>query len=188
MDLFKQKKWFDSPEFEREFHCEQPLGVFCSEDGTVFRLWAPTASAVALLLYEHGVGGSPTERVLLHSAGRGLWVYETRRNLDGTYYEYEVTAVKDTRRTADPYARACGVNGRRSMVLDLRRTDPVGWEEDVSPAVPAESIIYELHVKDFSWDPAGGFPEADRGRYSALCRTGTTLNDDGIHATASGWA
>lgn len=183
MDLFKQKKWFDSPEFEREFHCEQPLGVFCSEDGTVFRLWAPTASAVALLLYEHGVGGSPTERVLLHSAGRGLWVYETRRNLDGTYYEYEVTAVKDTRRTADPYARACGVNGRRSMVLDLRRTDPVGWEEDVSPAVPAESIIYELHVKDFSWDPAGGFPEADRGRYSALCRTGTTLNDDGIHAT-----
>lgn len=183
MDLLEQKKWFDSQEFEEKFHCKQQLGAFCSETGTIFRLWAPTASAVALLLYENGTEGYPMERVVLHRAEKGLWTYETQHNLDGVYYEYEVTVEKTARRTADPYARACGVNGTRSMVLDLRRTDPVNWEQDVSPAVPAESIIYELHVRDFSWDPAGGFPEEERGRYSALCRTGTTWNDDGIHPT-----
>ena len=28
---------------------------------------------------------------------------------------------------------------------------------------------------------AGGFPEADRGKFSALCREGTTLCSDGVH-------
>ena len=40
------------------------------------------------------------------------------------------------------------------MVIDLRRTDPPGWEADAPPAERPETVIYEIHVKDFSWDPA----------------------------------
>ena len=183
MDLLKQKHWFDSKEFQREFHCDAPLGAFCSPNGTVFRLWTPTAQAVKLLLYYQGNGGTPAAAVDLQRSEKGLWIYNARQNLDGIYYEYQVTVDNITRTTADPYARACGVNGMRSMVLDLRRTDPEGWQEDAPPAHTPEQIIYELHVKDFSWDPAGGFDERDRGRYTALCRTGTTLNRDGVHPT-----
>ena len=183
MDLLKQKKWFDSWEFEAEYHCDQPLGAFCGREGTLFRLWAPTAEAVELLLYAQGMGGEAVERIPMAPADKGVWSYETPHNLDGLYYAYEVTVDHTTRTTADPYARACGVNGLRSMVLDLRRTDPVNWDKDVPPAQTPERIIYELHVKDFSFDPAGGFAQEDRGRYSALCRTGTTLNRDGIHPT-----
>jgi len=68
-------------------------------------------------------------------------------------------------------------------VLDLRRTDPENWMGDLPPAPTPEQVIYELHIKDFSWDPAGGFPAEERGRYRALCRTGTTLNSDGVHPT-----
>ena len=183
MDLLKQKYWFDSLEFQREFHCHVPLGVFCSRYGTVFRLWAPTAEKVVLHLYDNGTNGSALESHTLVRESRGLWLFETERDLDGMYYEYDVTVDQVTRRTADPYARACGVNGMRSMVLNLRRTDPAGWKYDVSPATGPETVIYELHVKDFSWDPSGGFAPEDRGKYSALCRCGTTLNNDGEHPT-----
>ena len=183
MDLVTQKHWFDSAEFQQQFHCAAPLGAFCSPVGTVFRLWAPTAEAVTLYLYTEGSGGAPVEIIQMQPEAKGAWVFESDRNLDGAYYDYAVTVDGVSRKTADPYARACGVNGKRSMVLDLRRTDPAGWQTDKAPAITPEDVIYELHVKDFSWDPAGGFDAADRGRYSALCRTGTTLNHDGIHAT-----
>ena len=183
MDLFEQKQWFDSEAFQQDYHCDVPLGAFCSPKGTVFRLWAPTAQAVTLRLFVQGNGGTPAQIHRLKRGEKGLWVYEHSRNLDGTYYDYEVTVDGTKRTTADPYAVACGLNGTRSMVLDLRRTDPVDWAQDKSPARPPENIIYELHVKDFSWDPAGGFDAKDRGRYTALCRTGTTLNRDGLHPT-----
>ena len=152
MDLLKQKNWFDCQAFENEYHCDHPLGAFCSPEGTVFRLWSPTAEAVTLLLYSKGSGDNFLRSVPLTLGERGLWRYETEDNLDGTYYEYDVTVDGTTRRTADPYAKACGVNGIRSMVLDLNRTNPVGWKSDKAPAHESEDIIYELHVKDFSWD------------------------------------
>ena len=183
MDLLKQKRWFDCPAFENEFHCDVPLGAFCSPKGTVFRLWAPTAQAVTLLLYSEGTGDHFLRSVSLTAGEKGLWSYETAENLDGTYYEYDVTVDQVTRRTADPYAKACGLNGARSMVLDLSRTDPVGWKSDKAPKQGPENIIYELHVKDFSWDSASGLKREDRGRYTALCRTGTTLVWDGVHPT-----
>ncbi len=183
MDLVREKHRFDSQEFQSEFYCNTPLGSFCSQTGTTFCLWAPTAETVSLSLYERGSGGSAIRTISMQSIPKGLWVFETKENLDGTYYDYQVTVDGTPRVTADPYARACGVNGNRSMVLDLGRTDPVGWQDDVSPTLGREQIIYELHVKDFSWDKSGGFDELDRGRYSALCRTGTTLNNDGIHPT-----
>ena len=70
------------------------------------------------------------------------------------------------------------------MVIDLRRTDPEGWAQDHAPARGPEDIIYETHVKDFSWDPASGVPAEYRGKYLAFTLTDTTWNGDGVHPTA----
>lgn len=183
MDDLKQTQWFDSEEFRQRFHTDLPLGSFCGSNGTVIRLWAPTAQAVTLYLYRTGSSRKVLLTASLCQAEHGVWVWETAENLDGWYYDFDVTVDGITRRTADPWARGCGINGRRSMILDLRRTDPDGWQDDIAPAKTPENIIYELHIKDFSWDEAGGFASADRGKYLALCRRGTTLNSDGIHPT-----
>lgn len=183
MNTTNTKRYFDSAAFEKQFHCDKPLGAFCGPDGTLFRLWAPTAQQVILNLYQEGAEGSPLEKLPLCPGEQGCWSYETGKNLDGTYYDYEVTVDGVRRSTADPYARACGLNGTRSMVIDLRRTDPEGWEEDKAPAARPETVIYEIHVKDFSWDPASGVAPEYRGNFQALCQTGTTLNGDGVHAT-----
>ena len=174
---------FASEAFEREFHCEKPLGAFCGPDGTRIYLWAPTAEAVFLHFYLKGNDCATAETVSMEKGKQGRWSYKTSRNLDGWYYDFDVTVNGKTRRTADPYAKACGVNGNRSMVIDLEKTNPLGWETDHAPAPKAEQVIYELHVKDFSWDPAGGFADKDRGKFTAFLRPGTTLNNDGKHPT-----
>ena len=173
------KQVFDSLEFEREFHTNEPLGSFLSDSGTRFALWAPTASRVALSLYTCGADGAAFETIAMKRGERGVWFYETSRNLSGVYYDYLVTAQRATRRTADPYARACGVNGNRSMVVDLAKTNPEGFADDRAPAKQAEDVIYEIHVKDFSWDPASGVPFHLRGKYGALALRGTTLGGEG---------
>ncbi len=183
MEPKTSKAWFDSREFERAYHTEAPLGAFCSGNGTCFRLWAPTAQQVAVRLYQAGSNAPALEKIFMEKGEKGTWTYTTKRNLDGWYYDYEVTVDGVTRISQDPYARACGVNGQRSMVIDLARTNPEGWETDKAPEHTPEQIIYELHVKDFSWDAAGGFDEADRGKFTALCREGTTWNRDGSHPT-----
>ena len=183
MQAKTNKAWFDSEEFEKAYHTEEPLGAFCGAEGTHFRLWAPTAQKAAIRLYQAGSNTPAMEKIPLEKGEKGTWFYTTTRNLDGWYYDYEVTVDGVTYTSQDPYAKACGVNGQRSMVIDLARTNPVGWEEDHAPAPAAEQVIYELHVKDFSWDMAGGFDEADRGKFTALCREGTTLHRDGIHPT-----
>ena len=185
MDPIQRRAWFDSEDFADKYHTEEPLGAFCGKEGTVFRLWAPTAQSVALRLYRHGNGGAPASVVFPESGEKGTWFYRTQQDLDGWYYDYEVTVDGVSYITQDPYAVSSGVNGQRSMVLDLRRTDPEGWEKDCPPEPTPEQVIYELHIRDFSWDPASGFREADRGRFSALTRSGTTLNDDGIHPTGT---
>ena len=176
-------KNFASQAFQNKYHCDKPMGAFCGHEGTRIYLWAPTAEAVFLHFYSEGKGTSPLETIPMEQGKQGVWSYKTTRNLDGWYYDFDVTVEGKTRRTADPYAKACGVNGKRSMVIDLARTNPEGWEEDKAPAAKPEQVIYELHVKDFSWDPAGGFDDKDRGKFSAFLRNGTSLNRDGKHPT-----
>ncbi len=177
------KEWFSSKEFEQEYHYDGPLGAFCSPKGSGISLWAPTAETVILHFYPAGNDCEAQESVAMEKGEKGVWRYETAHNLNGVYYDFDVTVDGQTCRTADPYAVACGVNGNRSMVLDLATTDPEDWDADRAPVKTPEQVIWEVHIKDFSWDPAGGFPEEDRGKYSAFSLKGTTLNGDGEHPT-----
>ena len=177
------KAVFDSEDFEVTYHYTGELGASVSEKGTRFALWAPTAQRVRLYLHESGHEGWAYESIDLTRGERGVWTWETKQNLDGVYYGYDVTVDGVTRFVADPYAKACGVNGVRSMVIDLARTNPPGWESDCAPARQAEDFIYEIHVKDFSFDPHSGVPEAWRGKYKALTLADTTVDGKGKHPT-----
>lgn len=172
------------PEFQEKYTYEgDDLGVSCSREGTRFKLWSPFAGNVRLCLYRDGESQPAFRIIPMQRERTGVWCFWTDEDLHGIYYDYEIDMDGETTRSADPWARACGVNGRRSMAVDLRRTDPDGWKEDRAPAPAGEQIIYELHVKEFSWDEHGGFPEECRGKYKAFLWDDTTLNKDGEHPT-----
>ena len=79
----------------------------------------------------------------------------------------------------DPYAKAVGVNGKRAMVVDLKETNPAGWEKDKSPSFKnkTDAIIYELHVRDASIAANSGIK--NKGKYLGLTETGTK-NEEGL--------
>lgn len=182
------KKFYADSEFRRNYIYDgDDLGVQCTEEGTVFRLWSPCAEKVMLHFYEDGGDSQAYENISMQKEEKGVWAYRTDKELHGVYYDYDVTIEGETKRTADPYARACGINGKRSMAVNLAKTDPKGWETDKAPKRPVENIIYELHIKEFSWDESGGFPEEYRGKYKAFLYDNTTLNNDGVHKTGCGY-
>lgn len=175
---------FDSKEFARRFHYDGgDLGARLTEKGIEFRLWAPTAQKVQLRLFQSGHEGEAFETLEPERGEKGVWLARCDRRLEGVYYDYLVTAEGRTRPTADPYARACGLNGQRSMVVDLSATDPEGWQQDKAPARQPEDIIYEVHVREFSWAESGGFPQDWRGKYKAFCCGDTTLFGQGGQPT-----
>ena len=70
-------------------------------------------------------------------------------------------------------AKAVGVNGDRAAIVDLRETDPEGWEEDLRPPMssPTDIVIYEMHHRDLSIAPDSGVKH--KGKYLALTEEGT---------------
>ena len=178
------KAWFESEEFARQTDYQGPLGAAYSPSGTHLRLWAPTAQSVRVDLYRKGDGGACIGSLPLSPWGQGVWGVYLPGDQHGKYYNFNVTTEWGSVTTADPYARAAGVNGARSMIVDLARTDPPGWEQDKRPVIPASKrSVWEVSVRDFSQDPASGVRNAWRGKFLAFTQQGTTLNGDGVHPT-----
>lgn len=160
-------------EFDENFRYDgKDLGAVCTDDQTVFKVWSPFAEKVELRLYRDGTSEAYLTSQM-QSEGKGVWKKEFPESLHGTYYDYLVWREGKSTRTADPYAVGCSCNGRRSMVVNLRMTDPQGFEEDTAPEASKEQIIYELHIKDFSYDADSGVPEEYRGKYKAFTVTDT---------------
>ena len=178
------KTLFENVPFHRENYYTGPLGPDYTPGGTCLRLWAPTAEAVTVTLYHKGDGGAVLGTKPLVRGAQGVWLVYLPGDQHGRYYTFAVTVDGITRETGDPYARAAGVNGVRSMIVDLARTAPSGWERDVRPNIPpAQRAVWEVSVRDFSQDAASGVRPAWRGKYMAFTQQGTTLHGDGIHPT-----
>ena len=159
------------------------LGANYTEKSTTFKVWSPKASAVSVDIYEKGSeeegGKSIRSHKLTLDKKSGVWSVTISGNLLGKYYDYAVTHGEETKRTADVYARACGVNGKRSMVVDLSKTNPDNWENDahVTVANPTNASVWEVSVADFSSSETSGVSEKNRGKFLAFTESGTTVDN-----------
>jgi pullulanase len=154
------------------------LGVTYSAEKTVFKIWAPAATAVKLRLYAAGDGGKPTEIIQLNKAEQGIWATTVKRDVKNQYYTFQVKINdKWLQERPDIYAKAVGVNGKRGMVADMRSTDPKNWSTDIKPVLKnfTDVIIYELHIRDLSVSPTSGIQH--KGQFLGLTETGTKSPD-----------
>lgn len=138
---------------------------------TDFQVWAPTAQKVELRLYAEGLGGKAKKTVGMKRASDGTWHAAVKGDLDGLYYTFNIR--KDGKwlgETPGINARAVGVNGKRGAIIDLRTTDPEGWNKDVAPK-RNDVVIYEMHHRDFSIAESSGI--ANKGKFLALTERGT---------------
>ena len=131
------------------------LGAIYSKEKTTFTLFSPVADSVFVIFYDKGNDSAETGRLeMVRGEGelRSIFSATAEGNLDGVYYTYEVHTSDGTFSSHDPYARACGVNGHRSMVIDLSKTDPDGFADEDRPklADPMSMVITEVSIVDVS--------------------------------------
>ena len=154
------------------------LGVSWSPEKTVFKIWAPTASAVKLRLYAAGDGGKPLQSFNLGKGIKGTWELTVKHDLKNQYYTFQTYINgKWLKERPDIYAKAVGVNGKRGMVVDLSSTDPKKWALDKKPLQKnfTDIIIYELHVRDLSSSANSGIEH--KGKFLGLAETKTKSPD-----------
>src|SRR5579875_395427 len=148
------------------------LGASYTPTATAFRVWAPTASDMSVLLYR-SESGPLTKLVEMQRSDNGTWFVQVTGDLLNWYYLYLVTVQGVTQTAVDPYARALAINATRGMIIDLNTTNPPNWEQDsfVSLAQPVDAIIYEVHVRDFSIAENSGMTHKSQV-LALMCHTG----------------
>ena len=172
---------YSTNEFESKYtYSGNDLGACWTKEKTTFRVWAPTATSVKINLYTSGTvdADDMIHQLEMTADVNGTWVVEKNGDLNGVYYTYLVCVDGITREACDPYARTTGANGRRAMVIDLKSTDPEGWDTDCDPNAKlsfTDSVIYELHVRDLSIDPSSGIKNA--GKFLGVIEPGTKTHN-----------
>ncbi len=178
----------DPADFSSYTTYDGELGAIYTQSGTTFRVWAPTSTDVKLRLYTKGSDAEEgaeliKEETMTLDKNTGVWSDFVEGDCKNQYYTYFVTNAENPKgvEVVDIYAKAAGVNGNRGMVVALDETDPSGWDKDTHKLVnsPTEAEVWEIHIKDFSYDPESGVSEANRGKYMAFTELQTTLNNAG---------
>ena len=187
---------------DAEYAYDGELGALYTPESTTFRVWAPLATEVKLNRYATGsddeegaqdLGTVEMEKLMDGEKWTGVWTTTVDGDIVNTYYTYSITnpnhiyksTATKTVETQDVYSYAVGVNGDRSMVVDPKNTDPSGWDSDkhVFTDEQTDAIIWEVHVKDFSYAANSGVSEANRGKFLGFTETGTTLDNEGVIST-----
>ncbi|CAM3324797.1 MULTISPECIES: type I pullulanase [Saccharibacillus] len=182
-DMLNFNDTLDCPDFEAYPYGD--LGLTFSPQYCTFKVWVPGAEQVRIAIYEDAGTYEADGRVTDHSGGReltmeedeyGVWSIVVPGDLEGYYYLYHITYKigehENSRYVVDPYAKASSANGQRGAIVNMKRTDPENWENDLRPPLrhAIDSVVYELHVRDFSSSEDAKMNHS--GQYLAFAESG----------------
>ncbi|MGN8226467.1 alpha-amylase family glycosyl hydrolase [Gracilimonas sp. BCB1] len=168
-----------------------PLGYTTRGNQSVFRLFAPKANSVALIIYDEYEHDSGLQ-FPLEKNDDGIWQTLIQDTFYGKWYTYKIEGPKDDpffahteHPIADPRSRHVTSTNHH---LQFPKTKITGhssfdWEGDnfVTPEDPRDLVIYETHIKDmvahssaktFVQGIYNDFREAEVGGISHLKRLG----------------
>ncbi|WP_409297142.1 type I pullulanase [Peribacillus sp. SCS-26] len=153
---------------EMFYYSGEDLGAGYTMDKTVFKVWAPTAADVKVMIYEED--GRPFQEEPCVRGDKGVWISEVPGNLEGLHYKYKVLINDKWEEAVDPYAKAVGLNGKSGVIVDLSKTAVKRPEMAPFPNA-TDAIIYEAHIRDFSIHPDSGITR--KGTYRGFGEGGT---------------
>ena len=136
--------------------------VSYSPKQTTFKLNAPKKPT--LRIYEAGRGGKVEKKIKMKQTSENVWETTISGDLKGKFYTFDIGRGE----TPGVFAKAVGINGKRGAIVDMKTTNPSGWNSDrrLTLKSPADLIIYEMHHRDFSIDASSGL--VNKGKFLAL--------------------
>ncbi len=161
----------------------EDLGATISPQGIQFKLWAPTALKVSVLLFnQNKTPAMPSSLTMTENKQSGVWQASLSlpKNslLRSAYYQYQITLYHpssqqiETLNVTDPYSLSLSTNSEYSQIIDLNNNDtmPLGWQEQQITKLdkPEDQLLYEVHIRDFSANDPLLSNKAYRGKYLAF--------------------
>ena len=169
------------------------LGANVNEGVTTFKVWSPVSKSIKLRIYDNGtptavdatIGSDEYVEYEMDVNDYGLFSYQVNEDLSGKYYTYVVTNFEYTdQEIVDPYAKSCGVNGLRGMIVDFASTNPEGWDNvNPLPYDRKELTVYETHVADVTSSSTWTGTEANRKLFKGMYESGTTYTENDVTVT-----
>ncbi|PSU36190.1 pullulanase-type alpha-1,6-glucosidase [Photobacterium lutimaris] len=158
------------------------LGAVIDGNATQFNVWAPSAQNVVTVLFDDNKEELGRLQMNYDEAS-GVWSLETDKAPSGTYFRYlvdvfhPVSGKVESYQVTDPYSLSLSMNSEYSQVIDLDDPDlkPQGWDDlkrPIDQSNPAQFVIYESHVRDFSAQDESTAANA-RGKFIAFSQPDT---------------
>lgn len=168
---------------EKFYDKDAVLGATWTPAETTFRVFAPTADCVFVVLYDSPKGAQGRAEYPMEKKPKGIWEKTIAGNLKNKYYVYRLSGsdLDPNLEVIDPYARCVTDRDGRGIVVDLASTNPPGFDPKKRPPMKnrTDAVIYEMHVREFTIDPASGVK--NRGLFLGITESGTRLaGDSGI--------
>lgn len=185
-----------------------PLGGSLVTGGANFSVFSKHATAVQLLLFDGVDDGRPSRVIDLDPQARTYYYWHTfvpglragqlyGYRAHGPYAPEKGLRFDADKVLLDPYgkcvarpsrvsraaARSAGDNAAMALKSVLADGDVYDWEDDRPPHVPyAKTVIYELHVGNFTRHPNSRIRDGRRGTFAGLIEKLPYLNDLGVTA------
>lgn len=142
-------------------------GINYTDQFCEFRIFAEGSKDLKLAIYD-SYDQVFRREYLMEDEGNGFFYIRIDGDLDGKYYTYLVNGLEVT----DPNSVACSINSQKSAIVDLRTTNPEGFEDHPLPNNRwEEAILYEVHVADFTADKSSNVD--NRGKFLGMAQENT---------------
>ncbi|WP_235431373.1 pullulanase-type alpha-1,6-glucosidase [Vibrio sp. VPAP30] len=164
---------------------ELEYGAVYDDNRVTFRLWAPTAHNVELVVYDQNKV-ELKRYPMTEDIYSGSWSVRKRvKAVDGKYYRYAMKVFQPREQltaeyeVTDPYSVSLAMNSTHSQAINLDASElkPSGWDALQAPHSQNEDngdlanlTIYESHVRDFSAHDAS---TVNKGKYLAFTESGS---------------
>lgn len=156
------------------------LGATWTKSKTTFKVWAPTAKGVDLVVYKSDTSADADQAYTspMTKGDKGVWSVAIDGDLKDTAYQYRLTFADGTvNYSPDPYATAAVVNGKRSVVLSDAEKSIKDFNRMPSFGSSSNAVIDETHIRDLTKNANSGVSEANRGKYLGVIEEGTTNSE-----------
>jgi pullulanase len=168
------------------------------------KVWSPVASEMNLLLYDAADQYSLLDTFPMTEDAKGVWTGSIDpadvtgvSNIDGYYYQLQVTALGETKIALDPYAKSMAAfygddqSGRpanqrdtigKAAIVDLSSVSAgsVPTVNTGSLGSPEDFIAYEVHIRDFTIKDNPLVTSGNEGTFTGFAEGVDHLTDLGI--------
>ena len=169
MQIIDVSNAIEFKEFDTMFsYAGDDLGSTYTPEETTFVVWAPLSPSVVLKIENDN---HEFEQYPMVRADRGTYRLTLKGDYKNRLYNYLVENNGVVRETTDVYGKGSSLNSQHSAVIDFNKVNRLGKVAFANANLkPVESVIYEVHIRDFTEDKNTDVVE--KGKYLGFVEEG----------------